>query len=124
MNTDFATILKVYRQRERLSQTKLASQLGISRNYVSLIERGVNDNVSWRLGCKILDLCAPLEDKMSNLANKKCVLCNHSRTSHNQDIGNGEMTECAVCGCHWFMTMAQGEIDDLFVDEWDLGIDR
>lgn len=62
MNTDFATILKTYRQRERLSQTELAKQLEISRNYVSLIERGVNDNISWKLGCKILDLCVPLEE--------------------------------------------------------------
>lgn len=53
---NFATILKTYRQRERLSQTELAKQLEISRNYVSLIERGVNDNISWRLGCKILNL--------------------------------------------------------------------
>lgn len=62
MSTDFATILKTYRLRERLSQTELAERLEISRNYVSLIERGVKDNVSWRLGCRILDLCAPLED--------------------------------------------------------------
>jgi len=61
MNTDFAAILKTYRQRERLSQSELAGKLGISRNYVSLIERGVRDNISWRLGCKILDLCIQLE---------------------------------------------------------------
>lgn len=62
MNTDFSAILKTYRRRAGLSQTELANRLEISRNYVSLIERGVRDNVSWQLGCRILDLCAGLEE--------------------------------------------------------------
>lgn len=63
MNTDFAIILKSYRQRERISQTELAQKLGISRNYISLLERGAASNLSWALGCKIVDLCAGLEDE-------------------------------------------------------------
>ncbi len=57
MNTDFGEILKTYRKRERLSQTEAAVRLGISRVYISQIERGVSNNISWRLGCRILDLC-------------------------------------------------------------------
>lgn len=117
MSTDFATILKTYRLRERLSQTELAERLEISRNYVSLIERGVKDNVSWRLGCRILDLCAPLEDADDD---EKCVTCNHPRASHNQDVGNGEMSECSECGCHRFMTMTLDKLDDLFVENLEI----
>ena len=36
---------------------------------------------------------------------EKCAACNHARANHNQDIGNGEMTECSECGCHRFATM-------------------
>jgi DNA-binding XRE family transcriptional regulator len=53
---DFARFLKDYRHMHNLSQSQLADRLGISRTYVSEIERGVADNLSWSLGLRILDL--------------------------------------------------------------------
>jgi transcriptional regulator with XRE-family HTH domain len=53
---NFAKFLKDYRQRNNLNQSQLAARLGISRTYVSEIERGVADNLSWNLGLRILDL--------------------------------------------------------------------
>lgn len=55
-------------------------------------------------------------DKTTIDSTEKCLACNHARASHNQDVGNGEMTECSECGCHQFATMTQDELNEVFVD--------
>ncbi len=49
-------VLRSYREDQGLSQGEAARQLGISRNYVSLIERGVANNLSYALAQRILNL--------------------------------------------------------------------
>jgi len=53
MSTDFAHLLKTYRERTGETQAQVAERLGISRVYVSDIERGEATNVSFELGFKI-----------------------------------------------------------------------
>lgn len=52
----FGLILRAYRKEYGISQELLARTLGISRNYLSQIERGIADNISFRLGQRILNL--------------------------------------------------------------------
>jgi transcriptional regulator with XRE-family HTH domain len=52
MNT-FAQQVRERRQQEKLSQEDLARQVGISRNYLSQIERGQATNLSWQVREKI-----------------------------------------------------------------------
>ncbi|NJM58186.1 MAG: helix-turn-helix domain-containing protein [Synechococcales cyanobacterium RU_4_20] len=47
--TDFGTTIRERRRQEGLSQEALAQQVGISRNYLSQIERGLATNLSWQL---------------------------------------------------------------------------
>lgn len=42
----FPAAVKSYRQRTGLSQAYVARQAGVSRNYLSQIERGVAENIS------------------------------------------------------------------------------
>lgn len=49
-------ILKSYRENTGLSQSETAEKLGISRTYLSEIERGVAVNLSHNLAVKILNL--------------------------------------------------------------------
>jgi len=49
-------VLRSYRASHGLSQTEVADQLGISRNYVSMIERRVSCNLSYALAQRILNL--------------------------------------------------------------------
>lgn len=91
MNTNFGKILKEYREQNKCSQTELATLLGISRNYVSLIERGVRDNISWRLGCRILAVCVPA-------AERKCPECKSLNAMITDDFSQGV---CNHCGFAW-----------------------
>lgn len=43
---NFGISIMLYRRERRLKQIDLASRAGISRNYLSMIERGVADNLS------------------------------------------------------------------------------
>ncbi len=52
MNT-FAQQVRDRRRQERLSQEELAHQVGISRNYLSQIERGQATNLSWQVREKL-----------------------------------------------------------------------
>lgn len=45
----FGDEIREYRRKHKLSQSELAIQVGISRNYLSQIERGISDNPSWRI---------------------------------------------------------------------------
>lgn len=47
--TDFGKTIRERRRQEGLSQEALAQQVGISRNYLSQIERGLATNLSWQL---------------------------------------------------------------------------
>lgn len=53
---DFGSILKLFRANHNLSQDDAAQRLGISRTYLSEIERGEKNNVSFALGIKMLNL--------------------------------------------------------------------
>ena len=61
VEVSLSELISIHRNRLRLSQSELAKDVGISRNYVSLIERGFNDHLSYsilrkicfRLGMKI-----------------------------------------------------------------------
>ncbi|MBD2326093.1 helix-turn-helix transcriptional regulator [Alkalinema sp. FACHB-956] len=50
---DFGQLVRDRRRQEKLSQEELAQQVGISRNYLSQIERGQATNLSWQLREKI-----------------------------------------------------------------------
>ncbi|MEB3291906.1 MAG: helix-turn-helix transcriptional regulator [Synechococcales bacterium] len=45
----FGKLVRDRRKQERLSQTELADKVGISRNYLSQIERGESTNLSWQV---------------------------------------------------------------------------
>lgn len=57
----FSSLLRMYRQQTETTQEEVAQQLGISRNYLSQIERGIAKNISWGLGTAILNLWHPNE---------------------------------------------------------------
>ncbi len=50
---DFSTQVRDRRLKEGLSQQELADRVGISRNYLSQIERGQSVNLSWQLREKL-----------------------------------------------------------------------
>jgi len=52
----FGNVLKTFRAEEGINQQELATRLGISRCYLSQIERGVATNISFALGAAILNL--------------------------------------------------------------------
>ncbi len=67
MNT-FGHQVRNRRKQENLSQEELAIQVGISRNYLSQIERGQATNLSWQLRDKlssILGLKEEIEDAIA-----------------------------------------------------------
>ncbi|MFF7061934.1 helix-turn-helix domain-containing protein [Pseudomonas sp. NPDC008258] len=64
----FGKALRVRRKHAKLSQEQLALEAGIQRNYVSLIERGINQptitiifKLADALGCKPSALIADVE---------------------------------------------------------------
>ncbi len=52
----FAKQVRDRRRQEGLSQAALAEQVGISRNYLSQIERGKATNLSWQVRQSLVDL--------------------------------------------------------------------
>ena len=48
-------LLKKHRERHGFTQEQMAEHLGISRNYVSMIERGVADNMTLKIYEKIIN---------------------------------------------------------------------
>lgn len=53
VEVSLSELISIHRNRLRLSQSELAKDVGISRNYVSLIERGFYDHLSYGLLRKI-----------------------------------------------------------------------
>ena len=54
----FSECIAIKRKRARLSQSDLASVVGVSRNYVSQIERGHIENVSVKI---LREICQELD---------------------------------------------------------------
>ncbi len=52
----FGEILLTYRKKHELSQQQLSIKLGLSRNYVSQIERGLAENLSFKVAQRILNI--------------------------------------------------------------------
>ncbi|MBE9031917.1 helix-turn-helix domain-containing protein [filamentous cyanobacterium LEGE 11480] len=52
---DFAQQVRQQRKAQKLSQQVLAKQVGISRNYLSEIERGEATNLSWQVRQSLAD---------------------------------------------------------------------
>ena len=50
---DFGSRVKQWRKERGLSQTQFAELIGISRNYVSQLERGISTNLSLRVARRI-----------------------------------------------------------------------
>ena len=57
--------IRDYRQQNRLTQAELAAQLGVSRNYLSQIERGVATNLSWRIMERLQLICGISGESLS-----------------------------------------------------------
>lgn len=55
--------LQEYRRREKMTQEELANQLGISKDYLSMIERGVR-NPGFKLAKKIADIFCTTVDNI------------------------------------------------------------
>lgn len=53
---EFAKKVRSRRLQEKLSQQELADRVGISRNYLSQIERGQATNLSWQLMEKLTSI--------------------------------------------------------------------
>lgn len=53
---EFGQQVRDRRKAERLSQGELAQRVGISRNYLSQIERGESTNLSWNVRSKLCSL--------------------------------------------------------------------
>jgi transcriptional regulator with XRE-family HTH domain len=53
LTQDFGKRVRMRRLQEKLSQQELADRVGISRNYLSQIERGESNNLSWNVRQKI-----------------------------------------------------------------------
>lgn len=53
--------IMIKRKRLKLSQTDLAAAVNVSRNYISMIERGFYDNVSIKV---LRDICKELDLEM------------------------------------------------------------
>jgi transcriptional regulator with XRE-family HTH domain len=56
MEESFGLQVRDRRRQEKLSQTDLADQVGISRNYLSQIERGQATNLSWQVRDKLTSI--------------------------------------------------------------------
>lgn len=52
----FGDIIRTYREQHGLTQWQIAERLRLSRTYVSQIERGLADNLSYEVALRILNL--------------------------------------------------------------------
>jgi transcriptional regulator with XRE-family HTH domain len=68
MEESFGLQVRDRRRQEKLSQTDLADQVGISRNYLSQIERGQATNLSWQVRDKLTSILG-LKDAVPTEAN-------------------------------------------------------
>ena len=66
MSDNLSSIVRTFREANKISQGQMAERLGISRNYLSQIETGKATNVSFALGQEILALEGPQENPKDN----------------------------------------------------------
>lgn len=59
---EFGQAVKARRKEEKMSQQVLAEKVGISRNYLSQIERGQSTNLSWQLRQRLTEILGLQED--------------------------------------------------------------
>ena len=59
---DFGQAVKKRRKQEKMSQQVLAERVGISRNYLSQIERGQSTNLSWQLRQRLTEVLGLQEE--------------------------------------------------------------
>ncbi|UBF30325.1 helix-turn-helix domain-containing protein (plasmid) [Kovacikia minuta CCNUW1] len=64
---EFAQKVRDRRLQEKLSQEELANKVGISRNYLSQIERGQATNLSWQLVERLTAVLGLKEDSGGTL---------------------------------------------------------
>ena len=62
---EFGQAVKARRKEEKMSQQVLAEKVGISRNYLSQIERGQSTNLSWQLRQRLTEVLGLQEDDTS-----------------------------------------------------------
>lgn len=62
---EFGGQVRKRRRQEKLSQEELAKQVGISRNYLSQIERGQATNISWQVMERLTSILG-LKEKQQN----------------------------------------------------------
>ena len=87
-------MIGIQRIRKNMSQAQLAAAVGISRNYVSLIERG-NENVSYSVVlkiCEVLDMEISIRQK-SQTAEELVSICSRCGTTNTK-----ESVDCYQCG--------------------------
>ncbi len=61
-SVQFGGVVRDRRRAEKLSQSDLAEQVGISRNYLSQIERGEATNLSWNVRVRLCNTLGIQED--------------------------------------------------------------
>ena len=59
---EFGQAVKARRKEEKMSQQVLAEKVGISRNYLSQIERGQSTNLSWQLRQRLTEVLGLQEE--------------------------------------------------------------
>ncbi|MEM9220220.1 MAG: helix-turn-helix transcriptional regulator [Cyanobacteria bacterium P01_F01_bin.150] len=59
---EFGQAVKARRKQEKMSQQVLAEKVGISRNYLSQIERGQSTNLSWQLRQRLTEVLGLQDD--------------------------------------------------------------
>ena len=64
---EFAKKVRDRRRQENLSQQELADKVGISRNYLSQIERGQATNLSWQVMEKLTSILGIKDDTTGTL---------------------------------------------------------
>ena len=85
----FGKRVRERREQESWSQEKLAEEVGISRNYLSQIERGVAMNLSWRVMRRLATtLGLGLETAEGNWSNLPSGLAEFAR---NADLPQGDV---------------------------------
>ncbi|NET52656.1 MAG: helix-turn-helix transcriptional regulator [Merismopedia sp. SIO2A8] len=62
---EFGQAVKQRRKQEKMSQQVLADKVGISRNYLSQIERGQATNLSWQLRQRLTEVLGLQEEEPS-----------------------------------------------------------
>jgi len=90
-----AEMIFVRRRRKGISQSELAKVASVSRNYISMIERGQMQNVSLKV---IFSICSALDLDLvfSDISQLMCAECGHSKSRH--ETAGGFCQHCTYNG--------------------------